>query len=172
MNPTQKQPTTPGALADLTPADTLRCAARYLEIRGWTQGTYYASTEDNPYPPACVSGAIGMAAHGHRLSIPHHCTTRGGARDYTHAIDALAAYLDFNQPQPRATEDDDPTCPLAWNDQPGQTAEQVISTLRDAADDYDWTHATEDQLETYADHEYSQERLPTRAGFLVWRAAR
>ncbi|MBQ1009517.1 hypothetical protein KBX53_00795 [Micromonospora sp. M51] len=171
MNPTQKQHPTPGALADLTPADTLRCAARYLEIRGWTQGAYYG-TEDTPFPPACAAGAIGMAAHGHLKSIPHDGPTRDGARDYTRALDALATYLDFHQPQPRATEDDDPTCPLTWNDRPGQTAEQVISTLRDAADDYDWTHATEDDLETYADHEYSQERLPTRAGFLVWRATR
>ncbi|MEU4339354.1 hypothetical protein AB0F59_32695 [Micromonospora lupini] len=171
MNPTQNQSTIPGALADLTPADILRCAARYLEIRGWTQGSYYASTEDNPFPPACVAGAIGMAAHGRLITLP--CNSGSGRREARRARKYLTGYLadtgaltiPANDWQGWPTASD-------WNDRDGQTAVNVISTLHDAADQWDWTHATEDDLETYAEHEYSQERLPTRAGFLVWRATR
>ncbi|MFI7248131.1 DUF6197 family protein [Micromonospora chalcea] len=170
MNPTQKQPTTPGALADLTPADTLRCAARYLEIHGWIKGTYY-SNQGGTFPPACAVGAIGMAAHGRLITIP--ATHGSGARDCTRAIDYLTDYLtdlgiiacgdDWNTA---------PTGAIEWNDRDDQTAEQVITTLRAAADNYDWDHATEDDLETYADACVWAEKHPTREGFLAWRAAR
>lgn len=173
MNPTQKPLDTLGALADLTPADTLRCAARYLELRGWTQGAYYG-TENTPFPPACAAGAIGMAAHGRLNSIPHDGLNRSGARDYTRALDALTCYLLDNNPDPvRPYGDDDPSGdPFEWNDRPGRTAEQVISTLRAAADDHDWSHATEDDLETYADACAWAEKHPTREGFLAWLGAR
>ncbi|OKI42299.1 DUF6197 family protein [Micromonospora sp. CB01531] len=133
MNPTQKQPHTPGALADLTPADTLRCAARYLELHGWTRGVYYRVTHDTPFPPACAAGAIGMAAHGRCIWLPHDYKAKPGVRDYTRALDALSDFLDVNGD----TGYDDP---LDWNDDPWRTAEQVITTLRAAADDYDRTH--------------------------------
>ncbi|MET8908230.1 hypothetical protein [Micromonospora sp. NPDC004551] len=175
MNPTQKQPHTCGALADLTPADILRCAARYLEIHGWNQGTYYPPTDHNPFPPACVSAAIGMATHGHRMPVPHEVKNPCAVREYSCALDALTCHLLATAPDPvRICEDDDVPSgdPFEWNDRPDRTAEQVITTLRAAADDYDWTHATEDDLETYAEHEYANEQLPTRAGFLAWIGAR
>lgn len=175
MNPTQKQHPTSGALADLTPADILRCAARYLELHGWNQGTYYAPTEDNnPFPPACVSAALGMATHGHRMPIPNGLKTSSGAREYSRALDALTCYLLATTPDPVHIVDDEdvPTGdPFEWNDHPGRTAEQVITTLRAAADDYDWDHATEDDLETYEDACVWAETSPTREGFLAWRAA-
>ncbi|WP_433494356.1 DUF6197 family protein [Micromonospora sp. CA-248089] len=170
MNPTQKPTTTPGALADLTPADTLRCAARYLEIHGWIKGTYY-SNQGGTFPPACAVGAIGMAAHGRLITIP--ATHGSGARDCTRAIDYLTHYLtdlgiiaygdDWNTA---------PTDAIDWNDRDDQTAERVITTLRAAADNYDWTHATEDDLETYADACVWAEKHPTREGFLAWIGAR
>ncbi|MEV5694198.1 DUF6197 family protein [Micromonospora globbae] len=176
MNPTQNQPHTPGALADLSPAIILRCAARYLELHGWNQGTYYARTEDdNPFPPACVSAALAMATHGHRMPVPHDLRTASAARDYSRALDALTCYLLATAPDPVhiCNDDDVPTGdPFEWNDHPDRTAEQVIATLRAAADDYAWSNATEDQLETYAEHEYSNERLPTREGFLAWLGTR
>ncbi|SCG43750.1 DUF6197 family protein [Micromonospora inositola] len=172
MNPTQEQPHTPGALADLTPAETLRCAARYLELHGWTQGVYYRVAHDSPFPQACVAGAIGMAAHGRCIWLPHDDKAKPGVRDYTRALDALSDYLDLNESQSRDAEDEDPTCPLSWNDRPGQTAEQVITTLRAAADDYDWSHTTEDDLETYADACAWADKHTTREGFLAWLGAR
>ena len=169
MNPTQKPTTTPGALADLTPADTLRCAARYLEIHGWTQGTHY-SNQGGTFPPACAVGAIGMAAHGRLVMLP--CNSGSGRREARRARKYLTAYLADTgaltipandwQGWPTVTD---------WNDRDGQTAEQVITTLRAAADNYDWTHATEDDLETYADACVWAEKHPTREGFLAWRAA-
>lgn len=165
MNTTQKQLDTCGALADLTPADTLRCAARYLELHGWTQGVYYRVTHDTLLPPACAAGAIGMAAHGRCIFLPHDEKAKPGVRDYTRALDALSDFLDLNG----ETGYNDP---LDWNDDPRRTAEQVIATLRAAADDYDWTHATEDDLETYADACAWAEKHPTRAGFLAWLGAR
>ncbi|MEU5529480.1 hypothetical protein ABZ744_21350 [Micromonospora chersina] len=170
MNPTQKQPHTCGALADLTPADILRCAARYLELHGWIQRDYYSNAA-SPFPPACVLGAIGMAAHGRLIALP--CNSGSGRREARRARKYLTAYLTDTgmltipandwQSWPTATD---------WNDRDGQTAENVIATLRAAADNYDWTHASADQLETYAEHEYANEQLPTREGFLAWLGAR
>ncbi|MEV1075873.1 DUF6197 family protein [Micromonospora parva] len=177
MNPTQKQPTTPAALADLTPADILRCAARYLELRGWTQGDPYELGEHDSFPPACTLGAIAMAVYGRPVAIEDRYCGDGAAADlWDTTVTCLADFLrhdgrtpnfDDNTPSTSATE-----TVADWNDDATQTLPGVLDVLRACADDYDWTHATEDQLETYADHEYSQERLPTRAGFLVWRAAR
>ncbi|MFI7210552.1 hypothetical protein ACIBP4_02580 [Micromonospora maritima] len=170
MNPTQKPTTTLGALADLNPADILRCAARYLEIHGWTQRDYY-SNQGGTFPPACAVGAIGMAAHGRILAVPGE---RGsGARDCTRAVDYLTDYL--SDLGIIACGDDWNTAPtdvIDWNDRDDQTAEQVITTLRAAADNYDWNHATAEQLETYAEHEYANDSLPTREGFLAWLGAR
>ncbi|MEU7839983.1 hypothetical protein AB0B39_03335 [Micromonospora sp. NPDC049114] len=171
MNPTQKQPTTSGALADLTPADILRCAARYLEIRGWTQGTYFDRTDELWFPPACVSSAIAMAVFGDCTPVLLNAQQTPDVVAYRNAVTVLVDFLDLRE-TPASDTDADHILPFTWNDHPARTAEQVITTLRDAADDYDWTHATEDDLETYAEHEYSQERLPTRIGYLVWRATR
>ncbi|MFI6232000.1 hypothetical protein ACIBD9_00395 [Micromonospora sp. NPDC050784] len=177
MNPTQKQPTTPGALADLTPADILRCAARYLEIRGWTQGDPYELAENPAFPPACTLGAIAMAVYGRPVAIEDRYCGDGAAVNLwdTTAI-CLADFLrqggHSTEPHFDSPVSDSYTVIVAdWNDDASQTLADVLDILRACADDYDWTHATEDQLETYAEHEYSQERLPTRAGFLVWRAA-
>ncbi|SCG80631.1 hypothetical protein GA0070609_6552 [Micromonospora echinaurantiaca] len=175
MNPTQNQHHIPGALADLSPADILRCAARYLELRGWTQGVYYApSQDDNPFPPACVAGAIAVAVYGHRIPVPHEHKNPAAARGYSRTLDALTCHLDTAGPDPARPyhEGDLDTDPFEWNDRPGRTAEQVISTLRAAADDYDWSHATEDDLETYADACVWAEKRPTREGFLAWLGAR
>lgn len=170
MNPTQKPLHDPAALADLTPADILRCAARYLEIHGWTQRNYYTNAAD-PFPPACVVGAIGMAAHGRLATIP--TSTGAGARDCTRALDYLTAHLtDLGVISDAGDWDTAPTDPIEWNDRDDQSAETVITALRLAADDYDWSHATAEQLETYAEHEYANESLPTREGFLAWIGAR
>ncbi|MEU1647572.1 DUF6197 family protein [Micromonospora zamorensis] len=178
MNPTQKQPTALGALADLTPADTLRCAARYLEIRGWTQGDPYELGEHDSFPPACTLGAITMAVYGHLASIEDQQSGDDAPailRDST--VRCLADFLwqDGRVPDFEGTSGSwysNSEVVSDWNDDASQTLPDVLDILRACADDYDWTHATEDQLETYAEHEYSQERLPTRAGFLVWRATR
>ncbi|MGW4679120.1 DUF6197 family protein [Micromonospora taraxaci] len=136
MNPTQKPTHTPAALADLTPADILRCAARYLELRGWHKGTYYApSTADNPFPPACTVGAIGLACFGetdppmayNRPEWPLYLRTQRYLVDYLDRADAVQ------------THDGDLIVTLLfdWNDEADRDEADVIANLRDTADDYD-----------------------------------
>ncbi|MEV6817052.1 hypothetical protein [Micromonospora sp. NPDC051296] len=140
MNPTQKQHPTPGALADLTPADTLRCAARYLELRGWAQGSLYQRTTDTPFPPACVTGAIGMAVDGDCV-----WAALGDSPEVDRALRFLADYL---QRDGRVRESDyhgalcysDHEIVADWNDDATQTLPDVLAILGDAADDYDRAH--------------------------------
>jgi hypothetical protein len=151
----------------VTPADILRGAARYLELHGWTQGDYYARTGE-PFPPADMTGAIAVATFGYITECPFY-EPAPIVRDYWQAVEAIALYLDGVGLLDPAS---DQGSPYRWNDEPARTAEQVVTVLRAAADDYDWTHATEDDLETYAEHCVWAETEPTREGFLAWRAAR
>src|SRR4051794_10897029 len=57
----------PPATADpeLTPAVLLRGAALYLTRHGRTVGEFFANSDaEYPFPAACASGAINIAAHG------------------------------------------------------------------------------------------------------------
>ncbi|MFF0183070.1 hypothetical protein ACFYPF_28685 [Micromonospora sp. NPDC005223] len=174
MNPTQKPIHDPAALADLTPADTLRCAARYLELRGWTQGDPYELGEHDSFPPACALGAIAMAAYGHPVAIEDRYYGDGAAADLWDTTGICLA--DFLRQSGHSTEphfdipvSDSYTAIVAdWNDDASQTLSDVLDVLRACADDYDWTHATEDDLETYADACVWAEKHPTREGFLAW----
>ena len=138
MKATQKPPTT----APVTPADLLRMAALYLRQHGWHQGTYYALT-DTPTPPACAVGAIGMAAAGRPLLHPV-LLTEADEDTYHRAIAALVGYLDDYAPVFHVDEDgyllDEHTSPYSWNDDPTRTAEQVITALESAADEWDRLH--------------------------------
>jgi hypothetical protein len=144
MNRTHNQLESLAPAVELTPADTLRGAARYLETHGWTQDQYYGGTVTDRFPPACVSGAIGMAAYGYRSLIPCDNTNDPGHRDYNEAIACLADYLEHTEADltlaPNTWEPDGPrdytADPFAWNDRDGQSAENVIATLRAAADDF------------------------------------
>ena len=150
----------------VTPADTLRGAARYLELHGWTRGDYYGSTR--PFPPACVIGALGMAAHGTITDCPF-LTGRDTAdcnRAYRYLTQYLADQGEIAAPGPVI----EGLALSEWNDRDGQNADHVIATLRAAADEYDWTHASEDDLETYGENELDYDRIPTREGFLAWLA--
>ncbi len=168
---------TPGTAADtddstvvVTPADILRGAARYLEIHGWTRATYY-SNHGGPFPPACAIGAIGMAAHGRLVTLP--CTSGPGRHDARRARDYHTAYLTDTGVLSIPADDFRPwPTVIDWNDRPDQTAVAVIASLHAAADEYVWTHATEEQLETYAEAAYADECVPTREGFLAWLGAR
>jgi hypothetical protein len=141
MHPTHNPPSEPASTGDITPAVILRGAARYLELHGWIQGAYYDAT-DNPFPAACAAGAIGMAAFGD-IQLPHDEHTAPGACDYHWTCDVLADYLDrTGHVEPPADDDWASPNPFDWNDRPSHTAEQVITTMRAAADDYERTPAT------------------------------
>jgi hypothetical protein len=121
----------------VTPAVVLRGAARYLQLHGWTQGTYYADQPDNPTPPACLMGALAMAAFGQRL--PTDAWQWPEWADYKRAEDILLDHL--GRLHPPTSDDDYPEPGLGdWNDQPDRTAKQVIAALAACADDWDDTH--------------------------------
>ncbi len=129
----------------VTLADRLRMAALYLRQHGWTQGAYYATTEDNPFPPACAIGAIGMAAHG----VVTDCPEIEGphVRDCNKAVEYLGNHLHdhghINLDSGDWNDSRDPSLPYStgdWNDRPGRTAEQVTTALDAAADEWDRLH--------------------------------
>ncbi|NES13273.1 MULTISPECIES: hypothetical protein [Micromonospora] len=141
MKATHNPPTT----APVTPADLLRMAALYLRRHGWHQGTYYNNLfpTDFPTPPACAVGAIGMACAGHRadhfytLDIDTQITFR-------QTVGVFTTYLDDHEPICAIDDDgfliDEHTSPYSWNDDPARTAEQVITALESAADEWDRLH--------------------------------
>ncbi|MEU0156475.1 DUF6197 family protein [Micromonospora fulviviridis] len=139
MKATQKSP----ALAPVTPADLLRMAALYLRRHGWHQGTYYNSITDTLTPPACAAGAIGIACAGH--TVEHFAQLAPDAlADYLATLAAFVDYLDAFYPLFLVDEDgfviDEHTSPYSWNDDPARTAEQVITALDAAADEWDRLH--------------------------------
>ncbi len=169
-NPTAPAADTDNPTVVVTPADILRGAARYLELHGWIQRDHY-SNQGGPFPPACAIGAIGMAAHGRLVTLP--CTGGPGRSDARRARNYLTAYLTDTGVLTIPADDYRPwPTVIDWNDRPDQTAVAVIASLHAAADEYTWTHATDEQLETYAEAAYADECVPTREGFLDWLGAR
>ncbi|NLU79088.1 hypothetical protein HCA58_12015 [Micromonospora sp. HNM0581] len=133
------QPSTTGTVI---PADLLRCAALYLRRHGWHQGTYYAPT-DTLTPPACAAGAIGIACAGH--TVEHFSQLDPGTlADYLATLAAFVDHLDTAYPLFLIDEDgyliDEHTSPYSWNDDPARTADEVVTALEDAADEWDRLH--------------------------------
>ncbi len=142
MKATQKPPTTAPVN---TPADLLRMAALYLRRHGWHQGTYYNNLfpTDHSTPPACAAGAIGIACAGRK--VEHFSQLAPDAlADYLATLAAFVDYLDTSYPLFLVDEDgyvwDEHTSPYSWNDDPARTAEQVITALDEAADEWDRLH--------------------------------
>ncbi|TDC82506.1 hypothetical protein E1193_11710 [Micromonospora sp. KC606] len=141
MKATYQPPTT----GTVTPADLLRMAALYLRRHGWHQGTYYAPTTNTFTPPACAAGAIGIACAGHR--VEHFSQLDPDAlADYLTALAVFVDYLDTFAPVFHIDEDgylvDEHVSPYSWNDDPARTAEQVITALENAADEWTCFHTT------------------------------
>ncbi|MGK5674508.1 DUF6197 family protein [Micromonospora sp. URMC 106] len=132
----------PPTAVQVSPADLLRMAALYLRRHGWHQGTYYAPI-NTPTPPACAAGAIGIACAGHR--VEHFSQLDGDTlADYLTTLAVFVDYLDAFAPVFHLDEDghllDEHTSPYSWNDDPARTAEQVITALETAADEWDRLH--------------------------------
>lgn len=118
---------TPNPLPVITPADTLRNAATYLTVHGWTTGSLFDRSTGAVFPPACASGAIRMATFGDSSPLAD-----GDYFGYYLAHAFMAAFL---------SGADHPCLPIRqWNDREGQTAEAVIAALRAAADAWESTH--------------------------------
>jgi hypothetical protein len=65
MQSTQKQVT-----SAVTPARTLRDAARYLERHGWIQGAYYDLASTAFTPSACMVGALAFVCYDGPVDCP------------------------------------------------------------------------------------------------------
>jgi hypothetical protein len=151
MHPTQKPAPCPPRLAgqlgiaevDVTPAQTLRGAALYVQRHGWTQHHYYWRTPGK-LPAACALGAIGMAAHGQALDNPQDITLPAWLA-FHGAYETLNDYLELGGHYTVLDEDlFDQSSIGNWNDHTDQTAEQVIAALHAAADHWDNHHRTQD----------------------------
>jgi hypothetical protein len=127
----------PGGL-DPTPADTLQRAAEHLERHGWTQGAYYADYSSDT-PPACVIGALAIAAYGYPNPDPFSdefdpdSADSDGWHRFVTAEQHLHTHLGLRPIDPDST---DPETLDDWNDADGRTAAEVITALRAAADIY------------------------------------
>lgn len=132
MHPTQNQ----SAEVEVTPADTLRGAALYLKRHGWTQVDYYRLIPGASLPAACMLGGIGMAVHGQPIDDPMDPDLPAW-HQFQAAYDALCDYLTLNDP---AWADSGHDTVGDWNDAPGRTVEQVITTLNNAADEWNRQH--------------------------------
>jgi hypothetical protein len=131
MHPTQNQSPTP-----VTPAVTLRSAARYLEQHGWIQGRYYADATPGTLPAACTLGAIGIAVYGKVTEVPPAEYHRPEFPQFQAAVAALVEYL---VQSPKYDLDEQYLISL-WNDRSGRLAARVGSALLAAADDWDTDH--------------------------------
>jgi hypothetical protein len=95
-------------------AEILRAAADQIETYGWEQGRYFGPQSNDPQKcSACASGAIAAQA---------------GAINHLASQVALAIIR-----QIRGKSGPEWNLP-EWNDDPARTAEEVIATLRVAAD--------------------------------------
>ncbi len=149
MHRTQN-PTGPAATADdrsvVTPATILRGAANYLVQHGWHRTAYYGGLDTDPFPPADVIGAIGMAAYGKRqddLYTPDAPAEQ--IRDFRRAVDCFCDYLGRTEPMCRLSGDEDidldlEISPFIWNDDPQRQGLHVVLALNAAAKDFDRAH--------------------------------
>jgi hypothetical protein len=132
MQSTQIQVTatvTPTATIDVTPAQTLRAAARYLELHGWIQGAYYDPTATVFTPAACVVGAIGMVCFGGPVDAPAQHFDDPGFPDFEAAVAWLDLYLVWRLRCNVTVYD--------FNDGWGRQSDDVIAMLHEAADEWD-----------------------------------
>jgi hypothetical protein len=118
-------------VATVDVASILRCAARYLDRHGWCQGAYFDQTAVCFTPAACLVGAVGMVCYGGPVEAPAQMFGTPEFDDFEATITHLDEFLLFEHGTPSAYE---------FNDADGRTAEQVITALRAAADDWEDRH--------------------------------
>ena len=152
MHPTQNPPTAPALPDDLTPADVLGCAARYLELHDWYQGELFRNYRHVVgrlrwlTPAACAYGAIMMAVFGRPVPLDNRDNNHGGWRLYSRSCAALDDYLTLDAATDVCEDDEDDygvgyVHGDAWNDAEGRTRAEVVYALKGAALYYARTHA-------------------------------
>src|ERR1700754_1700187 len=94
MQATQNPPPTVPDV-QVTPADILRGAGRYLQLNGWIKGYFFdLSMSPGPaFPPACTGSAICTAAIGHPFT-PGDLPNGPDGANALRALVAFAGYLE------------------------------------------------------------------------------
>jgi hypothetical protein len=124
---------------ELSPGLLLRCAAHYLTAYGRTVGEFFDLLSDQPWPPACATGAINIAAHGKAILCADDSAEDAVTDAAIAAIRVFAASLDTDY-----AHGDTTTSAIdiiaAFNDHPDSTTAQVVKALTEAADEWDRLH--------------------------------
>ncbi|MEV0842221.1 hypothetical protein AB0I55_22115 [Actinocatenispora sera] len=109
--------------------ETLRRAALYIDAHGWYRGDYFndgTGHHDDPFPPACALGAIGMALVGDRDTVRFERVL-----DEDDTVNQFARVLDWESwvlgRKPVEIIAD-------WNDEQALDSAEVASMLRAAAE--------------------------------------
>ena len=134
----------------VTPARTLRDAARYLLCHGWHQGDLFANLDlvesgDLLTPAACTLGAIHMQVRGTPVIGEWSATE---VQRYDQAVGALVDHLVLDQgvTDPHTSEVFHAGVRELlvgdWNDDPARIAAHVVAALYGAADEWDRLHPT------------------------------
>jgi hypothetical protein len=113
---------------EISPADLLRMTAVYIQRHGWNQGDYYSPIFDAATPPACVSGALGMACFGAPIGVPP--IHEPGRTEYHRGLMVLADHLGVSTV----------AAVFNWNDTPGRTKAEILDALNAAAEAWDALH--------------------------------
>jgi len=125
---------------DMSPGDVLRYAALYVQRHGFHQGDMFASLT-TPTPPACAQGAVKMVICGN----PQAAYTPDEAVLFDETNRALARHLDREYLGWEHDPTGVPAAPHAlvaeWNDEDGRTADELVTAMTDAADEYDTRQA-------------------------------
>lgn len=127
----------------MRPSALLRGAATYLKAYGWTKGQFFEllADTDQPFVPACASGAIVTAACGSNLSSFFNDADDPQITAAISAMRVLAAWLDVDcDSTPYVTSAIDVIGD--WNDDKGRTLDEVLEALTEAADDWETAHPT------------------------------
>src|SRR5688500_1996049 len=113
----------------MKPSEVLDAAANIVIRDGWNQGTYYRTEnpewneEEAKSAPCCQAGAVNRAALGYAWGPMGAIDQRGlEARDKADSY--MREYVSSELGQ---------GSPIAWNDCPTTTADDVIAALRGAA---------------------------------------
>ncbi|GIJ44517.1 hypothetical protein Val02_14030 [Virgisporangium aliadipatigenens] len=142
MHPTQK-PASTAVEETFNPAQALRGAALYLERHGWIPSDAYAWTATPPaFPAATARDAIAYAVLGAPIDTTDDYLDREAHGDFEYALGVFADFLYWTGNAVDHLDVDIADLDIydvatRWNDAPDRTAEQVITALRDAADDFD-----------------------------------
>ncbi len=122
----------PAAAATVNVGSVLRQAARYLARHGWVQGAYYDQAATVFTPAACTVGAIGTVCYGGPVEAPAQMFTEPEFEYFEAALAWLDGFVFLTYGFESSYD---------FNDEPGQTRDDVVRVLGEAAGAWDKAHS-------------------------------